>query len=290
MAGAGLHRRSLIVILAGFGTWNHALITSTRNPKIQWVRAIQLQPKTRRDAGVFLVEGIRLLEEAYQHGWSPELVLFVEGIGDRGLELVNRYRDRGIQVEQVAPHVLKAAAETESPQGVLAVLPIIELPFPTSPTLILIVDSLRDPGNLGTILRTAAAAAVEAVVLAPASVDPFSPKVVRAGMGAHFHLPIRSFGWAEIRDYAKTGSLDGPLKVYLADANSGLPYTLADFQSPFALVIGGEAEGASQEARRWSDERVHIPLPGQSESLNAGIAAGILLFEAVRQRNPSRSL
>ena len=266
------------------------MITSTRNPKIQWVRTIQSHTKTRRDEGVFLIEGIRLLEEAYQHGWSPELVLFVEGIADRGLALVNRYRDKGIQVEQVAPHVLKTAAETESPQGVLAVLRIKELPLPTSPTFILIVDSLRDPGNLGTILRTAAAAGVEAVLLAPTSVDPFSPKVVRAGMGAHFRLPIRSLAWAEIRDYAKSGSPDGPLKVYLADSNGGLPYTQADFQSPFGLVIGGEAEGASEEARRWSDERVHIPLPGQSESLNAGIAAGILLFEAVRQRNRLRLL
>lgn len=265
------------------------MITSTRNPKIQWVRAIQSQPKTRRDEGVFLVEGIRLLEEAYQHGWSPKLVLFAEGISDRGLALVNRFRDKGIQVDQVAPHVIKAASETESPQGALAVLPLMELPLPTNPTYIMVVDSLRDPGNLGTILRTAAAAAVEAILLAPTSVDPFSPKVVRAGMGAHFRLPIRSFGWADIQDYVKIGNADGPLRVYLADASQGLPYTQADFCSPFALVIGGEAEGASGEASRWSDERVHIPLPGQSESLNAGIAAGILLFEAIRQRKQSRS-
>jgi TrmH family RNA methyltransferase len=265
------------------------MITSTRNPIIQWVRALNLQPKARRAAGAFTVEGVRLLEEAHQQGWSPELVLYCEGLSQRGLSLVKSYQDLGIQVEQVSAHVLKAAGDTESPQGILAVLPIRELPLPPEPTLILILDTLRDPGNLGTTLRTAAAAAVEAVLLTPGTVDHFASKVVRSGMGAHFHLPIHSLPWAGIKDYLGLGNSDRALQIYLADAKTGLPYTRADFISPTALLIGGEAEGAGEEARRWSDERVHIPLAGRAESLNAGIAAGILLFEVVRQRNLTRS-
>jgi RNA methyltransferase, TrmH family len=265
------------------------MITSARNPKIQRVRALNLQTKARRQAGAFIVEGIRLLEEAHQRGWDPELVLYCDGLTQRGLKLVKSYQNVGIPVEQVTPQVLKAAGDTESPQGVLAVLPVKELSLPPKPTFILILDALRDPGNLGTILRTAAAAAVEAVLLTPGTVDPFASKVVRSGMGAHFHLPIRSFQWSEIIDYLGLSNPNRALQMYLADAAAGLPYTRADLRSPTALVIGGEAEGAGEEARRWNDEQLHIPLPGQAESLNAGIAAGILLFEVVRQRNLTRS-
>jgi TrmH family RNA methyltransferase len=265
------------------------MITSTRNPKIQWVRALSTQTKTRREAAAFAVEGVRLLEEAHRHGWVPQLVLYCEGLTPRGLDLVMSYQQMGIQVEQVTPHVLRAAGDTESPQGLLAVLPIRELPLPASPTFILIVDVLRDPGNLGTILRTAAAAGVEAVLLTPGTTDAFASKVVRAGMGAHFHLPIRSLPWAGIIDYLGLDDQSRGLHIYLADSGNGLFYNQADFISPVALVIGGEAEGASEQARLISDERVHIPIPGQAESLNAGIAAGILLFEVVRQRNLTRS-
>jgi TrmH family RNA methyltransferase len=265
------------------------MITSTHNPKIQWVRTLQSNAKARREAGVFIVEGVRLLEEAHQQGWWPQLVLFCDGLTQRGLSLVKGYQDKGISIEQVAPHVLKAAGDTESPQGLLAVLPMRESPLPAKPTFILILDALRDPGNVGTILRTAAAAAVEAVLLTPGTADHFSSKVVRAGMGAHFHLPIRSLQWVAIKEYL---GLDDPgrnLRIYLADAGDGLSYISADFITPIALVIGGEAAGAGEEARRWSDERVHIPLPGKAESLNAAMAAGILLFEVIRQRNLTRS-
>jgi RNA methyltransferase, TrmH family len=265
------------------------MITSTRNPKIQMVRALNAHSKARRQTGAFVVEGVRLLEEAHYKGWMPELVLYCDSLTERGLNLVRSYQDSGIAVEQVTAQVFRAASDTESPQGLLAVLPFNELPLPPMPTFILILDALRDPGNLGTILRTAAAAAVEAVLLTPGTVDAFASKVVRSGMGAHFHLPIRSLQWSEIKDYLGLANPGRTLKVYLADAATGLSYSRADFSSPVGLIIGGEAEGAGDEARRWNDERVHIPLPGQMESLNAGIAAGILLFEVVRQRNLMRS-
>ncbi|MGE5123438.1 MAG: TrmH family RNA methyltransferase, partial [Acidobacteriaceae bacterium] len=156
------------------------------------------------------------------------------------------------------------------------------LPLPAELDFLLILDGIRDPGNLGTILRTAAAARIQAVLLAPGNVDAFAPKVLRAGMGAHFRLPIHQLGWAHIEQLL-AGS-PGGMRIYLADAAGGIPYTRADFRTPLALLVGGEAAGAGHEAFSLASEKVQIPMPGGSESLNAGIAAGILLFEVVRQR------
>lgn len=142
----------------------------------------------------------------------------------------------------------------------------------------LIPDGVRDPGNLGTLLRTAHAAGVEAVILPPGGVDAFAPKVVRAGMGAHLKLPIFSGDWAMI------GTRLTGCAVFVADAAGGVPHFEAGFAAPSALIIGGEAQGAGHQALRLSTQRVQIPMPGPAESLNAAIAGGILMFEVVRQR------
>jgi TrmH family RNA methyltransferase len=144
---------------------------------------------------------------------------------------------------------------------------------------VFIPDAVRDPGNLGTMLRTAAAAGVQAVFVPPETVDPLSPKVVRGGMGAHFRLPIHLVRWERIVSHLKT------MKVYLAAAGEGMTYTKADFSSPLALIVGGEAEGASIHAQSLATAHVQIPMPGEVESLNAAVAAGVLLFEAARQRS-----
>ena len=147
----------------------------------------------------------------------------------------------------------------------------------------LIVDNLRDPGNLGTILRTAAAGGVQAVMLTPGTTDPFAPKVVRAGMGAHFRLPILFKNWMDIRKMAFNPDSQ-PIPLYLAEAGAGpAPWEL-DLRSPVGFVLGGEAEGAGQESRAVVTGPVSIPMPGKFESLNAAVAAGILVFEVVRQR------
>jgi TrmH family RNA methyltransferase len=146
---------------------------------------------------------------------------------------------------------------------------------------VFIPDAVRDPGNLGTMLRTAAAAGVGAVFLPPGVVDPFAPKVVRAAMGAHFRVPVYPLSWEEIHNHLNAYAL----RVYLAAAGAGQVYTQADFRSPLALIIGGEAEGAGQQARQLAAEYVHIPMSGDVESLNAAIAGAILMFEVVRQRS-----
>ncbi|MCX8061405.1 MAG: RNA methyltransferase [Anaerolineales bacterium] len=257
------------------------MITSTRNPKIQWIRALQTRAQRRKEEGVFVIEGVRLAEEALQSGWQIQLALFTRSTDMRVQNLLANLEERQVLLEEVSPRVLQAVSDTESPQEVLLVVKQQSLSLPPKLSFVLIVDALRDPGNLGTILRSAAAAAVEAVFLPPATVDVYSPKVVRSAMGAHFRLPMMRLSWDEIRQIVEVHHLT----VYLADAHGEVAYDQADFRQPFALVMGGEAEGASPIARSIAQHRVFIPMPGKMESLNAAVSAAILIFEAVRQRN-----
>jgi TrmH family RNA methyltransferase len=253
------------------------MLTSTQNPKLKLVRSLIGRPKERHEAQAFVAEGVRLVEEALAAEWPMRFVLYAPGLREGGRELIKKLEAKNIEVEQVSDTLLNSISETENPQGILAVLNHSRLPSPRSLNFVLIADQIRDPGNLGTLLRTAAAAGVQAVYLPPETTDAFAPKVVRAGMGAHFRLPIHSMSWEEIRTAAKL------LKVYLADMQGG-PCWEEDFRLPLALIVGGEAEGATEEARKLADMAVSIPMPGKAESLNAGVAGAILLFEVVRQR------
>jgi RNA methyltransferase, TrmH family len=253
------------------------MIISSQNSKVKLVRALAGRPKERREAGAFLAEGVRLVEEALAAGWPFRFVLHTDDLSERGRGLVRKLEERKVEVEQVDVSLMGSLSETETSQGILAVLNDSVLPFPDAPDFLLILDSIRDPGNLGTLLRTAEAAGVKAVLLSPESVDPFSPKVIRAGMGAHFRLPIRSMSWDEIHGQTKG------LQVHLAEMG-GPSCWEADFKSPVALIIGGEAEGASEPARKLATQTISIPMTGRTESLNAAVAGSILMFEVRRQR------
>ena len=254
------------------------MITSSQNPKLKLVRTLQGRAKERREANAFVVEGVRLVEEAVKADWQFQFVLFSDGLSERGKELVKTLTANQIEVEETSGDLLQNLSETETPQGILAVLPLSNLPIPDSPNFVLIPDQIRDPGNLGTLLRTAAAAGAQAALLPPETTDAFAPKVLRAGMGAHFRLPIHSMTWDEIREQIKD------LQIYLADIN-GRSCWETDLHQPLALIIGSEAEGASEEARKLTAQKIAIPMPGNVESLNAGIAGSVLMFEVLRQRS-----
>jgi TrmH family RNA methyltransferase len=238
--------------------------------------------RERRDANAFVVEGVRLIEEAVVAGWKFQFALYSDGLSERGRDLVNVLIAHRIEVDEVSGDLLQKLSDTEAPQGILAVLDFTNLPVPNSPNFILIPDQVRDPGNLGTLLRTAAATGVQAVLLPPETTDAFAPKVLRAGMGAHFRLPIHSMTWEEILEVVKSAGV----QVFLADMD-GRSCWETDLRKPLALVIGGEAEGASEEARKPATQRISIPMAGMVESLNAGVAGSVLMFEVVRQRSKS---
>ena len=256
------------------------MITSTHNSKIQLVRGLLGRPKERRETEAFVAEGVRLVEEALAAEWPFRFVLRGESLSERGSALVGELQARGVEVEIIPNNLMQSVSETETSQGILAVLEHILLPIPESLSFALILDQIRDPGNLGTLLRTAVAAEVQAVFLPPETAEAYAPKVVRAGMGAHFRVPIHPLTWDEIRTAAQG------LKIHLADMEGTTSCWQADFRSPLVLIVGGEAEGASQPARELATSKVGIPMPGKSESLNAAAAGAILMFEVVRQRTP----
>jgi RNA methyltransferase, TrmH family len=252
------------------------VITSPSNEKIKHVRAL-LQKKGRDAAGQFVLEGTRLVQEAVNAGLEPALVLYERAafVQDQRLRaLVVAFQKQSREVYEVSANVLRAATDTQTPQGIVAVLPLPALPPPAAPSLTLILDRIRDPGNLGTILRTAWAADASVVLLAPETADAFNPKVVRAGMGAHFHVPLITTAWDEI-----AGRVQKIPRVYLTGASGELVYSRADWTAPVALIVCNEADGASDAARGIATASLAIPMCGGADSINAAVAAGILLFE-----------
>ncbi len=259
------------------------MISSPHNPKIQLVRSLLGKRSDREAQSAFVVEGVRLTEEALAAGWEAKLVLYTDELSERGKILLPRFQAAGVQVEEVPPALLGNLSGTETSQGILAVISRRNLPLPPALDFIVIADGLRDPGNLGTLLRSAAAAGVQAVLLTPGTADAFAPKVVRSGMGAHFRLPILEQSWDEIGELCRQPGR--PVRIYLSDAERGEPLWQADLRSPCALVIGAEAEGVTPQAAAHASAYLRIPMPGHSESLNAAVAAGVLLFEVIRQRS-----
>ncbi len=165
------------------------MISSPQNSKIKWVRKLVGNSRFRRAECVFVVEGVRMAEEVLTAGWLPSLVLFSDDLSKRGKQLVHNYRASSV-VEEVSEAVMRSVSDTDTPQGILVVVEEQKLPLPQALDFVLIPDLVRDPGNMGAILRSAAAAGVQAVLIPPKTIDPFTPKVVRSAMGAHFRLPL----------------------------------------------------------------------------------------------------
>lgn len=252
-------------------------ITSIQNERVKYIRSLARR-RARQREGRFVVEGTRLLEEAMRAGLTPALVLYTEewASGAAAARLLPWLALAKEGAWLVSEAVAAACADTATPQGVIAVLPFVQV-LPR-PGLVLVLDRLRDPGNLGTILRSAEAAGAGQVVLSPGTVDPYNPKVMRGSMGAHFRLSVSSLSWVRI------ASRVAGRAVWLADAAGQVAYDRVDWTLPSALIVGGETEGTSTEALSLATNRVSIPMTAGTESLNAAMAATIILFETARQR------
>lgn len=255
------------------------MITSAQNSKVKLARTLMGRPKERREAGAFVAEGVRLVEDAAKAKWPIRFVLYDETLSERGRSQVESLRSQGVDVEQVTPELMKSISDTETSQGILVVLDLSPIPYPASPTFLLVPDQIRDPGNLGTLIRSADASGVDAVLIPPETTDPFAPKAVRAGMGAHFRVPVISASWEEIKRVSESAGQ----RVMLADMDGESCWNM-DLRQPLALIIGNEAEGASDSAKKIAGQRIKIPMAGQTESLNAAVAGSVLMFEVMRQR------
>jgi TrmH family RNA methyltransferase len=273
-------------------------ITSPSNPRISKLHDLHTT-RGRKKSGLFLMEGPHLLEALLDAGIMPREVYYQPELLSRtaqGRSLLARLlHTPSLNQEQhieVSERVIESLGEVQTSQGVISVLPLDALDpellrakrVPAKRPVLLILDGLADPGNMGTILRTALAANVDEVLLSSNCVDYLSPKVVRAAAGAHMALPVRAdLSWDAIA--ARTIEHCGEeVRVLLSEAGSPYMYYEQDLKKPFALIIGSEAHGPSKEARMLATQTISIPLANGVESLNAAIAGGIILFEAVRQQ------
>lgn len=256
------------------------MITSTDNARVKMVRSLQTRRRVRQREKSLVFEGVRLVEEIAHAKVVPRFVLFgnLPTPSRREKQLLAIFRAQGVPCYEVSKQVMLTCSGTVTPQGLLAVIPFPDLAVPRHPRAILLIDQVRDPGNLGTMLRTAWAAGVELVLLSPGTVDPSSPKVVRSAMGAHLRLPVVAPGWDTIAQIISDSD------VWLAAASGHVLYTSVDWVEPTTLIVGGEAAGASKEAVQLARGTISIPLAEEVESLNAATAAAIILFEAIRQR------
>ena len=254
------------------------IIASVANPLIKYIRSLQRR-KTRHLERAFVVEGFRAIDEALNANVALQTILIRDDIEPARIDnRLHRFQIRFANTE-----AFRAASDVDFPQGILAIAPMPALDELESwqgrTSLALIGDGIRDPGNLGTLLRSSSAAGADYVVMADESVDSFNPKVVRSAMGAHFQLPIYQANADRLN-----AILVGVDQVVVADANGERDYDLVDFTKSTAVVIGGEAFGPLGALKHPNLVTVRIPLARNVESLNAGVAGSLLLFEVTRQR------
>jgi RNA methyltransferase, TrmH family len=262
------------------------MIESQANPHVKHIRSLAADRKDRRRERLFVLEGVRLVADALASGAALELVLYAPeqlGLTEAGRALLGQLEPLAA-AQPASAQVVAAASGTVSPQGVVALArwPQVE---PGMPGIMLVLDAIQDPGNMGTLLRSAEAVGVAEVLCTAGTVDVYSPKVVRAAMGAHMRLAIaQDLGWDET-----AGRLAIVDHVYAAEAEARMPYFAADWRQPSALIIGNEAHGLSEDARALAHSPIGIPMRGRAESLNAAVAGSVILFEALRQRTRGRT-
>ncbi len=281
------------------------IITSVNNQRIKEISNLK-QKKFRTESGKFFAEGLRAVEEAVRYADVTEV--FYTGTEDRKLqELLNLAEEKKIPLCQVDDKVMAKLSDTKTPQGVLAVIRLPDndlrqlqphmadkkrhagkqdsigkaVPETDNNAPVVILDRIQDPGNMGTIIRTADAAGALGIILLEDCVDPFSPKAVRASMGSLFHLPVvqgvtaeEALTWCYRSGYEPVATaMQGAANIYKADLSKKT-----------AFIFGNEANGVSEALQAAVQTRLFIPMTGLAESMNVATAAGIILFEGLRQR------
>lgn len=256
------------------------------NPELKSIK--KLSRRRHRDIEKkFLIEGIRFVEEALSSAWPLESFIYSPRLveGERGQALLEMAVRKGVRIMVVESCVMSELADTDTPQGVLAVMrqPNYRLEdlIGSRQALVVVVDGVQDPGNLGTIIRSADAAAANCAILLKGTVDLYNPKTLRSTMGSLFHLPV-------VTDVEPDNVLnllsEAGLQLVVGAPSAARTVGSLDLTRPTALVVGSEARGPSSEVIQRAAHLVRIPMPGRAESLNVATAASILLYEAVRQR------
>ncbi|UOR11977.1 TrmH family RNA methyltransferase [Halobacillus amylolyticus] len=241
------------------------MLTSVNNPKVKEWKKLHKR-KYRDKSGTFLVEGLHLVEEVLKSEWKVLEILIRDG-ENFDLKLNE-------QVTIVNEQVFNAVSQTQTPQGIAAVVERKTNQYQPA-ALTLLVDSVQDPGNLGTLIRTADAAGFDHVVIGEGSVDPFNEKTVRSTQGSLFHIPVFQGNLESFVDKLKA---TGVTVLASALEKNATPYKQLSKHDRTALIVGNEGQGIRGELLSYADQRVYIPIYGQAESLNVAIAAAILMY------------
>lgn len=264
-------------------------ISSPANKLIKQVVALK-QKKNRDSLGLFIAEGVRLVEECAAAGWSVETCIYTEAAAarERTHRLIERLERLLCQMVLVPESLYNKISDTEQPQGIMVIAKKRQtslenlLTTEGKPPLLVVLDGIQDPGNVGTIIRTADAAGCTGVIALKGSADIYASKTVRASMGSLFHLPVvEGVSAKELITMLQQGGVT----LLATGLQKSQVYYQTQFACPVAVVLGNEGQGVSHELLAAADACVNIPLIGKAESLNVAIAAGIILYEAVRQRS-----
>jgi TrmH family RNA methyltransferase len=248
------------------------------------------EPKERAEKGLFLIEGVRLLEEAVKEGISIDEALYTARVEKsiRGCHLLASLKKKRVTLSLASEKIMESISGTETPQGILAVARQLKWTFKDlikNKETVIIACGLQDPGNLGTIIRSADAGGCGGVFTTQNSVDIYNSKVIRATMGSIFRVPVMKFDDPEeaISALKKEG-----YQIIATTAHSRSSYLDPDYMKPTAFLIGQEGSGLSEEVLKSADKKVFIPMKKGVESLNAAVSASILIYEAFRQRLTQR--
>lgn len=246
------------------------------------------EKKHREQEGYLLIEGLRLCEEAVAANLNFKTLLYISNFPttDRSQKLIAACQKKNILCEEIPTKALDKLADTKNPQGVVAIVKKPERNYSdflaSNPQTIIALFEINDPGNLGTILRTANWFGVDGVILSTNSVEYTNPKVVRASMGSAFHLPI--FENAALSDFLNDLKQQG-YSLYYADSNTGTNFHDVTYAKKSVLILNGETAEIDEDIKQVSHEKIIIPGEGKSDSLNVAIAAGIILSEINQKRN-----
>lgn len=263
------------------------MITSTSSSQVKHVISLLSKAKERKKNNEYVVEGIRMVSEA-----PADLLVkiymserFQNNNSEYVKELVKKQGISDDSIEIVADNVFDRMSQTQTPQGIMAVVRMKDNSLSdmlSGNPLLILVENLQDPGNLGTIIRMGEGAGVTGVIMSPNTVDIYNPKTIRSTMGSIFRVPfiyVQDFGEA-VSECQKSG-----VKVYAAHLDGNNTYLGEDYSMPTAFLIGNEGNGLTDDITKQADTLIRIPMEGEVESLNAAIACTILTYEAVRQRN-----
>jgi len=262
-------------------------ISSLQNPFIKQLVQLKEKSKLRKQTGIFIIEGKRELSLAIKGNYTIEtLYYFADLFSASEAAALEPY---GIDVIEVTKAVYEKIAHRETTEGVIAVaktkdLSLKNLKLTTKTPLILVAEAPEKPGNIGALLRTADAANIDAVIIANPLTDLYNPNIIRSSVGGVFTVPIATGTSEEVIEYLKRHNI----AIYSALLQDSVNYDSIDFKNASAIIVGTESTGLSQVWRNASSERIQIPMEGKIDSMNVSVAAGILIFEAKRQRNYSK--